>query len=181
MGAAEPPEPKSNRPIIYRREPGSGRQVGTDRDHRSPEARAGRGESASHIRIGVGEGLQAALASALLYKNPLTPHPHLSHHSATPSPNETNRKLGRRRGVALAAMDSDYGVPRELSEVQKKRALYQPELPPCLQVRTSHHSCYVPCVRHCPPPGTDLRSLGSSGARSRIVLRPDRFVPSARR
>jgi hypothetical protein len=34
-------------------------------------------------------------------------------------------------------MDSDYGVPRELSEVQKKRALYQPELPPCLQVRTS--------------------------------------------
>ncbi|KAL5208431.1 hypothetical protein ABZP36_032866 [Zizania latifolia] len=32
-------------------------------------------------------------------------------------------------------MDSDYGVPRELSEVQRKRALYQPELPPCLQVR----------------------------------------------
>jgi hypothetical protein len=31
-------------------------------------------------------------------------------------------------------MDSDYGVPRELSEVQKKRTLYQPELPPCLQV-----------------------------------------------
>jgi diphosphate-dependent phosphofructokinase len=34
-------------------------------------------------------------------------------------------------------MDSDYGVPRELSEVQKKRALYQPEVPPCLQVRTA--------------------------------------------
>ncbi|XP_066319328.1 pyrophosphate--fructose 6-phosphate 1-phosphotransferase subunit alpha-like [Miscanthus floridulus] len=33
-------------------------------------------------------------------------------------------------------MDSDYGVPRELSEVQKKRALYQPELPPCLQGTT---------------------------------------------
>lgn len=31
-------------------------------------------------------------------------------------------------------MDSDYGVPRELSALQKKRALYQPELPPCLQV-----------------------------------------------
>jgi hypothetical protein len=31
-------------------------------------------------------------------------------------------------------MDSDYGVPRELSEVQQKRTLYQPELPPCLQV-----------------------------------------------
>uniref|UniRef100_A0ACD5YRV1 Uncharacterized protein n=1 Tax=Avena sativa TaxID=4498 RepID=A0ACD5YRV1_AVESA len=35
-----------------------------------------------------------------------------------------------------AAMDSDYGVPRELSEVQKKRTLYQPELPPCLQGTT---------------------------------------------
>ncbi|KAK3155083.1 hypothetical protein QOZ80_2BG0198630 [Eleusine coracana subsp. coracana] len=33
-------------------------------------------------------------------------------------------------------MDSDYGVPRELSEVQKKRALYQPGLPPCLQGTT---------------------------------------------
>ncbi|PWZ21179.1 Pyrophosphate--fructose 6-phosphate 1-phosphotransferase subunit alpha [Zea mays] len=33
-------------------------------------------------------------------------------------------------------MDSDYGVPRELSEVQKKRTLYQPELPPCLQGTT---------------------------------------------
>jgi len=33
-------------------------------------------------------------------------------------------------------MDSDYGVPRELSEVQKKRALYQPEVPPCLQGTT---------------------------------------------
>ncbi|KAJ0988118.1 hypothetical protein J5N97_006474 [Dioscorea zingiberensis] len=30
-------------------------------------------------------------------------------------------------------MDSDYGVPRELSDLQKKRALYHPELPPCLQ------------------------------------------------
>jgi hypothetical protein len=80
-------------------------------------------------------------------------------------------------------MDSDYGVPRELSEVQKKRTLYQPELPPCLQVRTANapprYSCYVPRVRHCPPPGTDLRSLRSCGARSRIVLPPDRFVPSA--
>lgn len=31
-------------------------------------------------------------------------------------------------------MDSDYGVPRELSDLQKQRSLYQPELPPCLQV-----------------------------------------------
>ncbi|KAM0932392.1 putative diphosphate--fructose-6-phosphate 1-phosphotransferase [Dioscorea sansibarensis] len=30
-------------------------------------------------------------------------------------------------------MDSDYGLPRELSGLQKKRALYHPELPPCLQ------------------------------------------------
>ncbi|MQL69626.1 hypothetical protein Taro_001938 [Colocasia esculenta] len=33
-------------------------------------------------------------------------------------------------------MDSDYGVPRELSDVQKTRAQYQPELPPCLQGQT---------------------------------------------
>lgn len=31
-------------------------------------------------------------------------------------------------------MDSDYGIPRELSDLQKLRSLYQPELPPCLQV-----------------------------------------------
>lgn len=31
-------------------------------------------------------------------------------------------------------MDSDYGIPRELSPLQKERALYQPGLPPCLQV-----------------------------------------------
>ncbi|XP_022141547.1 pyrophosphate--fructose 6-phosphate 1-phosphotransferase subunit alpha [Momordica charantia] len=30
-------------------------------------------------------------------------------------------------------MDSDYGIPRELSDLQKIRSLYQPELPPCLQ------------------------------------------------
>ena len=31
-------------------------------------------------------------------------------------------------------MDSDFGVPRELSHLQKLRSQYQPELPPCLQV-----------------------------------------------
>ncbi|KAJ4830913.1 hypothetical protein Tsubulata_039034 [Turnera subulata] len=30
-------------------------------------------------------------------------------------------------------MDSDYGIPRELSDLQKQRSLYQPLLPPCLQ------------------------------------------------
>ncbi|KAL6571974.1 hypothetical protein OROMI_012932 [Orobanche minor] len=30
-------------------------------------------------------------------------------------------------------MDSDYGIPRELSDLQKIRSLYKPELPPCLQ------------------------------------------------
>lgn len=30
-------------------------------------------------------------------------------------------------------MDSDFGIPRELSDLQKLRSLYQPELPPCLQ------------------------------------------------
>ncbi|XP_039116361.1 pyrophosphate--fructose 6-phosphate 1-phosphotransferase subunit alpha [Dioscorea cayenensis subsp. rotundata] len=33
-------------------------------------------------------------------------------------------------------MDSDYGVLRELSGLQKQRSLYQPELPPCLQGTT---------------------------------------------
>ncbi|XP_008802157.1 pyrophosphate--fructose 6-phosphate 1-phosphotransferase subunit alpha-like [Phoenix dactylifera] len=33
-------------------------------------------------------------------------------------------------------MDSAYGVPRELSGLQKQRALYQPGLPPCLQDTT---------------------------------------------
>ncbi|KAI0512039.1 hypothetical protein KFK09_012674 [Dendrobium nobile] len=33
-------------------------------------------------------------------------------------------------------MDSDYGVPRELSDLQKKRTLYQPEIPPCLEGTT---------------------------------------------
>ncbi|KAI4321692.1 hypothetical protein MLD38_035042 [Melastoma candidum] len=33
-------------------------------------------------------------------------------------------------------MDSDYGIPRELSDLQKHRSLYQPQLPPCLQGTT---------------------------------------------
>ncbi|CAI9270278.1 unnamed protein product [Lactuca saligna] len=33
-------------------------------------------------------------------------------------------------------MESDYGLPRELSHLQKSRSLYQPELPPCLQGTT---------------------------------------------
>ncbi|GAB2289316.1 hypothetical protein Dimus_023620 [Dionaea muscipula] len=33
-------------------------------------------------------------------------------------------------------MDSDFGIVRELSDLQKQRSLYQPELPPCLQGTT---------------------------------------------
>ncbi|KAL8162509.1 hypothetical protein V2J09_013998 [Rumex salicifolius] len=33
-------------------------------------------------------------------------------------------------------MDSDFGIPRQLSDLQKQRSLYQPELPPCLQGTT---------------------------------------------
>lgn len=33
-------------------------------------------------------------------------------------------------------MDSDFGIPRELSDLQKQRSLYQPDLPPCLQGTT---------------------------------------------
>lgn len=81
-------------------------------------------------------------------------------------------------------MDSDYGVPRELSEVQKKRALYQPEVPPCLQVRTALPIATdsLHCLRHCVPCGLlapDLFSGGSRGARSRAALVPDRLVRSA--
>ncbi|TKW21243.1 hypothetical protein SEVIR_4G172600v4 [Setaria viridis] len=56
--------------------------------------------------------------------------------------NRTYSSIGirARRAVESAmgsvAMDSDYGVPRELSSLQKARALYQPELPPCLQGTT---------------------------------------------
>jgi diphosphate-dependent phosphofructokinase len=39
-------------------------------------------------------------------------------------------------------MDADYGAPRELSPLQKARALYRPETPPCLQVPcASFFSC----------------------------------------
>ncbi|KAG5542693.1 hypothetical protein RHGRI_015723 [Rhododendron griersonianum] len=33
-------------------------------------------------------------------------------------------------------MDSDYGIPRELSDLQKLRSTYQPHVPPCLQGTT---------------------------------------------
>ncbi|KAF5767081.1 putative diphosphate--fructose-6-phosphate 1-phosphotransferase [Helianthus annuus] len=33
-------------------------------------------------------------------------------------------------------MESDYGVPRDLSALQKSRSIYHPELPPCLQGTT---------------------------------------------
>ncbi|XP_010527650.1 PREDICTED: pyrophosphate--fructose 6-phosphate 1-phosphotransferase subunit alpha-like [Tarenaya hassleriana] len=33
-------------------------------------------------------------------------------------------------------MDSDYGIPRELSDIQELRSHYEPELPPCLQGTT---------------------------------------------
>ncbi|XP_020399690.1 pyrophosphate--fructose 6-phosphate 1-phosphotransferase subunit alpha isoform X2 [Zea mays] len=35
--------------------------------------------------------------------------------------------------MGSVAMDADYGAPRELSPLQKARALYRPETPPCLQ------------------------------------------------
>lgn len=31
-------------------------------------------------------------------------------------------------------MDSDYGIARELSDLQTLRSHYKPQLPPCLQV-----------------------------------------------
>lgn len=41
---------------------------------------------------------------------------------------------GGSRRSTRRKMESDYGAPRELSGLQQHRALYRPELPPCLQV-----------------------------------------------
>ncbi|XP_042406066.1 pyrophosphate--fructose 6-phosphate 1-phosphotransferase subunit alpha-like [Zingiber officinale] len=48
------------------------------------------------------------------------------------------RRQAKRRDAKSrwGMMDSDYGLPRELSDLQMHRALYQPELPPCLQGTT---------------------------------------------
>ena len=40
-------------------------------------------------------------------------------------------------------MDSDYGIPRELSDLQQLRSLYHPELPPCLQVPLFYYEILV--------------------------------------
>ncbi|CAL0328329.1 unnamed protein product [Lupinus luteus] len=40
------------------------------------------------------------------------------------------------KSINSISMDSDYGIPRELSDLQKIRSLYHPELPPCLQGTT---------------------------------------------
>ena len=75
-------------------------------------------------------------------------------------------------------MDSDYGVPRELSEVQKNRTLYQPEVPPCLQVRAasspittatasaSTPACQicVTAIREAPDPALFSGRIGPVGA-----------------
>lgn len=42
-------------------------------------------------------------------------------------------------------MDSDFGIPRELSDLQNHRTLYQPLLPPCLQVSISFSFFSVSC------------------------------------
>ncbi|CAA0838471.1 Pyrophosphate--fructose 6-phosphate 1-phosphotransferase subunit alpha 2 [Striga hermonthica] len=47
-------------------------------------------------------------------------------------------------------MDSDYGVARELSDLQKLRSLYKPELPPCLRSLSSSSRVF-------PIPGTIVR------------------------
>ncbi|XP_068652558.1 pyrophosphate--fructose 6-phosphate 1-phosphotransferase subunit alpha-like [Aristolochia californica] len=51
-------------------------------------------------------------------------------------PSNSDRKQRKRSRREEKSMDSDYGVPRELSDLQKHRTLYQPELPPCLQGTT---------------------------------------------
>ena len=53
----------------------------------------------------------------------------------------TNRFQFSISAVSLL-MDSDYGIPRELSAVQKLRSQYQPDLPPCLQVHLRSFSLF---------------------------------------
>ena len=82
--------------------------------------------------------------------------------------------------MGSVAMDSDYGAPRELSALQKARALYQPELPPCLQVGTppSPPTLATPLplagAAAGEPLGTGSASPPCALRRSR--LRPDRSV-----
>ncbi|KAK1259681.1 Pyrophosphate--fructose 6-phosphate 1-phosphotransferase subunit alpha [Acorus gramineus] len=44
-----------------------------------------------------------------------------------------SREDRRRQDTTIRSMDSDFGISRELSDLQKQRSLYKPELPPCLQ------------------------------------------------
>lgn len=42
-------------------------------------------------------------------------------------------------------MNADLGAPRELAGLQRRRAMYQPELPPCLQVNLQS-SLFFSCM-----------------------------------
>ncbi|CAK9179601.1 unnamed protein product [Ilex paraguariensis] len=53
-------------------------------------------------------------------------------------------------------MDSDFGIARELSDLQKLRSQYQPELPPCLQSSAKGFPCGLLVL-------IDLSDLGSHG------------------
>lgn len=50
------------------------------------------------------------------------------------SPEKSGQRERERERRVERKMDSDFGVPGELSDLQKQRAEYQPGLPPCLQV-----------------------------------------------
>ncbi|KAJ3693177.1 hypothetical protein LUZ60_008657 [Juncus effusus] len=54
-------------------------------------------------------------------------------------------------------MGADFGAPRELSEVQKKRVEYQPELPPCLQGKTVRVE-FGDSTTNCDPPSAQAIS-----------------------
>ena len=59
-------------------------------------------------------------------------------------------KKRRRAERNQSEMDSDFGIPRELSDLQKHRSLYEPELPPCLQVFPLYF--LVSCFQNFPLP-----------------------------
>jgi hypothetical protein len=127
-----------------KRRPSERQQVGTEATGREAEARAHRIFALAWAR-----GWQGSppVYIVLPHRTRISPS-QCATVSGSPGHLHLTQITSTRRPLA---MDSDYGVPRELSEVQKKRALYQPELPPCLQVCIMPPHCrrYLPCVRHC--------------------------------
>lgn len=160
------------------------REVGRSPDTTRARARGGEGALRIFAALPDWRGRGVAGRGRLRYKKSSRSAPaSVPHHSAPPSPSTATNKAnrtGRYTGDEerrSPAMDSDYGVPRELSEVQKKRTLYRPEVPPCLQVRTAPPitTDSLHCVHHCVPCRLLVSDLLTGGSRA-----PDPALPFCR-